>query len=182
MMCRKSKSSSWRRNPGRFLVFFFGQTSLFGATRLGVHAPDAVVWGPATTMFRKFVFLVLLSALLVVDSQGRAGEPVDAFLEALQEREHFELGLAYLDRMSESNLTTSAQKQEVDFRRGTLLVNWARTLRNTTLRQQRLDQAEQPLERFIQSYPEHPFVPAARSQLGNVGENEPAPSSPRAAT
>jgi len=97
-----------------------------------------------------------------------AEEPVDAYLAALQDRGYFDVAIRYLDRMANSQLAPDGFKDDVAYKSGMLMVTAARSTKNAQLRQDRLNQAQQSLDKFIKSQPEHPSVSLARNQLGNI--------------
>ena len=120
-------------------------------------------------MVRKLAYLVVaISWFVVVPSVASAAEPIFDFLDALTERGHHDVALIYLDRMSSSRLAPVDFKDELDYRRGLLLADLTRRQANPTLRQQRLGEAEEAFERFLDARPSHQLAPLARGQLGNL--------------
>ena len=119
-------------------------------------------------MLRKSIVFIAISVLGIVSPEICAEEPTELFLAALRDRGHYDIALKYLDRMSTSPLAPPAFKEEIDYRRGMLLVAAARGNKNPSMRQMYLDQAEQALSRFLSSHAEHPLAALARSQLGNI--------------
>lgn len=109
------------------------------------------------------VVLVGLNAVSVP-----AEEPINAFLTELQDRGLFDVALRHVERMAKSPLSSTTFKQEADYRRGSLLVNYARTTKNSEQKRQTLDQAKQAFERFLSQHSGHPSASLARSQLGNI--------------
>lgn len=113
----------------------------------------------------------IVSALVVCllhASWSRADEPVEEYLAALQEQQYYDVALRYLDRMATSELVTAEFKEELDYRRGLLLVERSRTTSHPGRRRDYLTQAEAALQRFVSSHSSHPSAALARSQLGNV--------------
>lgn len=133
----------------------------------------AVVWatrlGVSQTMFRKFVFYFAFASLWgFVSFPALAEEPVEAYLDALQERGYTEVALRYLDRMAKSDLVSKTFQQEVPYRKGEFLVNAARGTKVPARRQKYLNQAQDVFDQFITNSPDHPDVVLARGQLGNI--------------
>ena len=139
--------------------------------------PIAVVWatrlGVFWTMLRKFVCqstnaLMLGSCWLLLSAAVCAEEPVEAYLDALQDRGYTEVALRYLDRIAESDLVPSSFRDEVPYRKGEFLVDAARATKSRTRRQAYLDQAQQVFDSFVKNNPAHPDIVLARGQLGNI--------------
>lgn len=100
--------------------------------------------------------------------RSSAEEPINQFLDALRNRGQHELALVYLDRLATSRLTPADMRDELDFVRGSLLLDQARFERDSALRRQRLAQAEQALEEFLQGHAQHHSALQARQDLANV--------------
>lgn len=109
---------------------------------------------------------------LAAASVAAAAEPFEAFLEALQERGHFDLALRYLDRMADSDLAPSGVRETVDFRRAMVQVQAARVQRNPTLRQQQLDQAQRWFDQFLREHARHSLAATARDNWATYWSNE----------
>ena len=120
------------------------------------------------TIQRKVVLGSLLFLVLGTAPQARAEEPIDEFLTELQEKRHFDVALRYVERMAKSDLAPKSFKQQVDYQRGSLLVNSSRNIKNTDAKREKLNQAQQSFKRFLDSQPNHPSASLARSQLGNI--------------
>lgn len=110
----------------------------------------------------------LIALLATSGLSVRAAEPVEAFLEGLRRRQMFDMAQAYLESLKTSNLVSAKVKQTIPYEQGQTLVEEARTLRDTTLRMKRLEEARQHFEGFIQAQPQHPLAAAAATQLGNI--------------
>lgn len=127
-----------------------------------------VVRGQLPTMVRRFLVTTVFAGLVACCADARAEVPIEDFLSALQRKGHFEVALSYLDRMAKSDLAPAGFADELDYRRGSVLIAHARSTRNASLKRAKLDAAENSLDRFISKHPEHPSAAVARSQLGNI--------------
>lgn len=124
-------------------------------------------------MLRKFVCfsIYILMVVLFMDNQlleVRAEEPIEAYLEALQDRGYTDVAVRYLDRMASSPLASDQFRDEVEYRKGMLLVTSARSSKSSSRRQSQLDRAKQALDQFLKQHPDHPNIVLARNQLGNI--------------
>ena len=93
---------------------------------------------------------------------------MEAYLAALQDRGYTDVAIRYLDRMADSSLAPDTLSEELDYRKGMLLVASARSTRNTDMRRRHLNGAQQAFDRFLSNHSDHPNVVLARNQLGNI--------------
>lgn len=112
-----------------------------------------------------------LAALLIyifTPLAATAHEPAQAFLEALRERNYFDVALDYLTSAEKDPTLPDSFKETILYEKGTTLVQGARFQRDSTLREQQLDEARKVLNDFVKTEPQHLYAVAARSQIGNV--------------
>ena len=86
-------------------------------------------------MLRTFVVYTAIVLLFFGSMTARAEEPIEPFLRALQERGYFGVALRYIERMATSDLASSGFKEEIEYRRGMLLVDSARSTKNASSRE-----------------------------------------------
>ncbi len=95
-----------------------------------------------------------------------AEEEASRFLEALRSLGYYDLALDYVQQMRTSPLCPKAFKETIDYEAGRLLIRNAVTA--GTLREQRLEEAQQAFDAFIKAHPSHPLSADAALQLANV--------------
>lgn len=105
---------------------------------------------------------------LFVPGPAQAGEPVEAFLEALRSRQMHDVALEYLDSLRTSRLVDDEVRQTILYEEAKTLVDEARTLRDMTRRSEQLELARQKFEQFLQEQPSHSLAASAGMELGNV--------------
>ena len=76
-------------------------------------------------MSRKFIVLLTVIVVGQYSLPSKAEEPVDAFLDALQQRGHYDVATQYIDRLSKSSLAPAGFADEADYRKGMLAVRAA---------------------------------------------------------
>lgn len=107
-------------------------------------------------------------ALWLHSRPASAEEAYERFLEGLKEQGLFDVALDYIDQMRDSPLITEAQKQELPFDEGRLLVANARAENDAAAKTKLLDQARDRFASFIKSSPSNPKAASAETELGNV--------------
>lgn len=114
--------------------------------------------------------LPLMAAVLVVACGGicSAEEPARAFLKGLRERGYFDMAIQYLDSAATNELIPEEFRDTVDLEKAVTLVASSRKERDTKVRRQQLDQAQQLLAQFVGQHADHPQANTARSQLGGL--------------
>ena len=97
-----------------------------------------------------------------------AGEPVEAFLQALRDRGWYEEAGAYLDQCRTSPIVSDEVKQAIAYHRAAIDLEWAEQTADAALRETRLEKAAAELGQFIKSAKSGDLVAAARTQLARV--------------
>lgn len=110
--------------------------------------------------------LVLLAGLHA-DRAG-AEEAYERFLAGLKEQGLFDMALEYLNDMRGSPLLSEAQKQQMSFDEGLVLVANARMENDAASKSKLLDQARDRFAEFIKNNPSNPNSANAELELGNV--------------
>ena len=114
--------------------------------------------------------VLLLLSLSISGSllgQACAEEPVEAFLTALRGRGYFDEALAYLDRVSQQDVSDDLQAT-IGYERGVTLVAAALGQRQQAGKQAYLDQAQKAFEDFVAANPNHSLSFAANRKLGDI--------------
>ncbi|HWB11319.1 MAG TPA: hypothetical protein VG826_18970 [Pirellulales bacterium] len=109
-----------------------------------------------------------LVAVAICPGVARGEEAYERFLEGLKEQGLFDVALDYMESLRTSPLLTEAQKQEMPFEEGRLLVDNARAENDPTAKTKLLDQARDRFAAFIKSNPSNPKSAGAETELGNV--------------
>lgn len=117
---------------------------------------------------RYFAPLVVLLGSLAVAPPLAAEEPARAFLDGLRARGYHDAALDYLTALESSRLAPAGFRQIIPYERALVLIESARKQRDLEARVQELNQAQQLLQKFVDSQGSHPKAFAARSQLGNL--------------
>src|SRR6478609_6436719 len=119
-------------------------------------------------MTRRLFTVAALALLAILPITMRADEPAQQFLEALRERNYYDVALDYLAAAEKNPAVSQSFKETILYEKGTTLVQGARLQRDSALREQQLDEAQKVLQQFITDKPNHLYATSARSQLGNV--------------
>src|SRR5947208_16571774 len=119
-------------------------------------------------MIMRRLATVAAFVVLLLPSGMPAEEPAQQFLEALRERNYYDVALDYLAAAEKNPLIPASFKETILYEKGTTLVQGARFQRDSALREQQLDEAQKTLQQFVTAQPNHLYAAAARSQLGNV--------------
>tara|TARA_R110002049_G_scaffold27321_2_gene94066 strand:- start:168967 stop:172017 length:3051 start_codon:yes stop_codon:yes gene_type:complete len=114
---------------------------------------------PATSIF---VFAVLWVGTAF------SAEPAREFLNGLQSRGYHDIAMDYLTQMQDSPLAPAELKNSILYEKSQLLVDASRSQRDSAERAKQINQAQQWLEQFISSQPDHSKVNAARNQIGSL--------------
>ena len=113
------------------------------------------------------LLLLSLSISGLFLGQTCAEEPVEAFLTALRSRGYFDEALAYLDRVSQQDVSDDLQAT-IGYERGVTLVAAALGQRQRAGKQAYLDQAQKAFEEFVAANPDHSLSFAASRKLGDI--------------
>jgi hypothetical protein len=119
-------------------------------------------------MILRLRWLAPFCVSIVAPLVATAHEPAQAFLDALRERSYFDVALDYLSSAENNPALPDSFKDTILYEKGTTLVQGARFQRDSALREQQLDEARKVLNDFVKAKPQHLYVVAARSQIGNV--------------
>ena len=106
--------------------------------------------------------------LLGSTRKAPAEEAYARFLDGLKEQGLFDMALDYLEQMKSSPLLSDAQKQDIPFDEGLLLVANARAEFDAAAKSKLLDQARDRFTSFVQGNPSSPKAAVAETELGNV--------------
>src|SRR5262245_21672897 len=119
-------------------------------------------------MILRLRWLAALCLFVLAPLTAAAHEPAQAFLDALRDRSYFDVALDYLTSAEKDPSLPDSFKETILYEKGTTLVQGARFQRDSSLREQQLDEARKVLNEFVKAKPQHLFAVAARSQIGNV--------------
>ncbi len=118
----------------------------------------------ATRAAAFFVALALASG-----SVPASADPTwQVFLDGLRQRGYTDMALEYLDQMRSSPRCPPELEATIDYQAGITLILESRLAGQISVRERRLDEARDHLERFLEQHPEHAEADAARTQLANV--------------
>src|SRR4051812_13006182 len=119
-------------------------------------------------MTRRLATVAAVALFAMPPAAMWADEPAQQFLEALRERNYYDVALDYLTAAEKNPSIPASFKETILYEKGTTLVQGARFQRDSVLREQQLDDAQKTLQQFVTAQPNHLYAAAARSQLGNV--------------
>lgn len=126
-------------------------------------------------MMRRSVLMLLLfcAAALAGLPAGMATqcagvEPAERFLQALRERQYYDVALAYLDRLQTRPAAAKDFADTILYQYGTTLLAAARSERDPAARQQLLDRAQGKLQQFLSEHPQHELASDAGNQLATL--------------
>jgi hypothetical protein len=118
--------------------------------------------------FRWLAVGVLFGTISLGATSLRAGEPFQAFIDGLRDRNLYDSALDYLVEMRTSTLLTNEQKTMIPYEEGRTLIDQARNERDGNQKAKQLDLARDKLQEFVKANGYSPLVGAASMQLGNV--------------
>ena len=126
--------------------------------------------GPSALVRVRALFAVATSiaAVMTPPVQARAEEAYQRFLDGLRERGLHDMALEYLRAMRNSPLVPAELRPAMPYEEGRILVEIANRERNLTASGQHLDLARDRFNEFIQGNANHPLVPIAEIELGQV--------------
>lgn len=110
----------------------------------------------------------LVCALALAAGRAEAVEQYEEFLKALTDQGLYDLALDYIETMRDSPLLGEAQKQQMPFDEGRLLMRAAQAERNAAGKAKLLDRARDRFHDFIKANPSNPLAANAELELGNV--------------
>ena len=123
--------------------------------------------GPPAAL-RVFALALALLAWLTIATIAGAKEPYQEFLNALRERQMYDIALYYLESMRTSPLVSDEDKEVMPYEEAVTLVGAARVERETVSRNKLLDRARDKFQQFIDTKADHPMALVARRELGQV--------------
>ncbi|MBI3837634.1 MAG: hypothetical protein HY288_06840 [Planctomycetia bacterium] len=112
--------------------------------------------------------LVLALAAAGLTAGARADEPVEAFLEALRQRQMYDEAIDYLDLLGGHPHLADSVKQRVLYEQGVTLLESASRLSDLGARETQLSKANELFAKFQASFPLHEFAAAAKNQTANI--------------
>ena len=117
---------------------------------------------------REMILVVAIWGALGLIRVAPAAEPATRFLESLWERGYYDTALDYLEQMRNSPLAPVTLKQTIEYERGRTLVMASDVERDTARQEQMRNEAQQALDSFLRSSPNHRLAHSARNYLGNL--------------
>ncbi len=110
--------------------------------------------------------------LCIAARPAKAVEEARKFLEALRDPQgefrYYDTALEYLEMIRSSPLVDQKFKDVIDYEAGVTLIAASQTVGETSVRQKRLDEAEQKFKKFLAEHAEHPLASSANTQLANL--------------
>ena len=128
--------------------------------------PDGMGEKPVMKRSRSLRAWLVLMAWFV--SSVSAAEPARQFLDALRERHYFDVALDYLDQLATDPVAPVDLKEVIVFEKGATLIEASRFQKDSAIRENQLNDAQQLLKQFVSQHGEHSLASAARNHLGNV--------------
>ncbi len=119
-------------------------------------------------LYRPARHFVAVLATLCIGAPLRAAEPAQQFLDALMARGYDDVALDYLQWLDGSSLAPAEFKETLLYEQGTVLIDAARSQRDTKVRQQHLLEAEQKFTQFLADHAQHAKAAAAQSALREI--------------
>lgn len=101
-------------------------------------------------------------------STARAAEPVQEFLDALRQRQMFDIASDYLEGLRTDPTIDAETKAVIPYEQARLIVDDSSNQRDAAVRMKELEDARAKFEEFLQANAEHAMAGMARLQLGNV--------------
>ena len=111
---------------------------------------------------------LLLVGLFAGPAVCPAIEPARAFLDALRERELFDVALDYLESAAKNPAVPISFKETLAYEKGVTLIQGAKLQRDTAIREKQLDEGQQALSQFVNAQPTHLLAIATRIEMGKV--------------
>ncbi len=135
------------------------------ATRAGAtwlkSANRAIGW-------RKICWCALVLVCALLAKPAGAVEQYEEFLKALTDQGMYDVALDYIESMRGSPLLNEAQKQQMPFDEGRLLMRAAQAERDLSAKAKLLDRARDRFNDFIKANASNPLAANAELELGNV--------------
>ncbi|QGJ69801.1 Hypothetical protein PBC10988_14880 [Planctomycetales bacterium 10988] len=116
----------------------------------------------------KLVPALAVLALLGSGLPISAEEPVDKFIDGLQQRKMFDVVEIYLESLRGDNSLPPTTKQLLPFLEGNNLLESAKSIQDGDVRLKQLDEASQKFQQFLKASPKHEKAALANSAIGKV--------------
>lgn len=139
-----------------------------GVVKRGISAPRQIRSLAGIRRSSVGAAIVGIAFLAACLQSARADEPAEAFLQALKTRGYYSLALEYLQRLETQASLPAAFRERLDFERGEVYIPAALAERQSTKKQELLNQAQEAFDRFIKSQPDHVAVVLARGRLASL--------------
>ena len=104
-----------------------------------------------------------LTAFLLCCPASQAADVHLDFIHALQQKEYADVALDYLDLIEARSDLPAATREILDLERCNSYLAWAKSGADSRLAEQRLNQAQTYLKKFLKDYPNHPRAAMAMS-------------------
>ncbi|HEX7447431.1 MAG TPA: hypothetical protein VF306_07790, partial [Pirellulales bacterium] len=117
---------------------------------------------------RRVCWCALAIVLALAAGRANAVEQYEEFLRALTDQGLYDVALEYIDTMRGSPLLNEAQKQQMPFDEGRLLMRAAQAERDSSAKAKLLDRARDRFNDFIKANASNPLAANAEMELGNV--------------
>src|SRR5262245_3801147 len=117
---------------------------------------------------RWLLALLLAAEGLLTPAVASAIEPAQAFLDGLRDRELFDVALEYIDAAANNPAVPISFKETLAYERGVTLIQGAKFVRDTAIREKQLDEGQKALSQFVAAQPTHLLAIASRIQMGKV--------------
>ena len=110
--------------------------------------------------------------LCIAARPAKAVEEARKFLEVLRDPQgefrYYDTALEYLESIRNSPLVDEEFKDVIDYEAGVTLLTASQAVGETSVRQKRLDEAEQKFKKFLAEHGEHPLATSANTQFANL--------------
>lgn len=112
--------------------------------------------------------LACVVASIWLAHEVRSEEPARKFLDALRERNYYDVALDYLEQMATSPLAPIELKESLVYEKGVTLIEASRFQKDNAIREKQINEAQQLFTQFVAQRGDHALANAARNQLGNL--------------
>ncbi len=114
---------------------------------------------------------VAAACLGIVARPCRAVEEARRFLDGLRDPDRFgyyDTALEYLEMVRNSPLVDEQFKEVIDYEAGVTLTAASQAVRDKSIRERHLDEAQERFQKFLTDHPQHPLVTDAKTELAKV--------------
>lgn len=118
--------------------------------------------------FNALSFLATAMAVLTAASPTDAVEPVQEFLDGLNNREYYDVALDYMDQIKDSPAAPDDFKKNLLYEQGKTLVNLARVTADAKLKENAFNRARKKLDEFAKANPGTAPGVRANTQVANL--------------